>query len=120
MNDVDQPQLQIRAQRKEWHGPFVDLLICSVSKNKWDVVEPLTTTMHELPPHAPAEPTLTISIDAAQRLLDNLWDCGLRPTQGKGSAGQLAAVERHLHDMRIIALDKLGIIADARKSKPTD
>jgi hypothetical protein len=38
----------------------------------------------------------------AQILMDGLWSCGLRPSEGKGSAGQLAAVERHLQDMRAL------------------
>ncbi len=36
----------------------------------------------------------------AQELMDRLWAAGLRPTEGKGSAGALAATERHLEDMR--------------------
>ena len=38
--------------------------------------------------------------EAMQQLMDELWECGLRPAQGAGSAGQLAAVERHLADMQ--------------------
>lgn len=36
----------------------------------------------------------------AQDFMDKLWAAGLRPTEGKGSAGALAATERHLQDMR--------------------
>ena len=38
-----------------------------------------------------------------QVLMDDLWNCGIRPTEGKGSAGQLVAVQDHLKDMRKIA-----------------
>jgi hypothetical protein len=38
-----------------------------------------------------------------------LWNCGLRPTEGSGSAGSLAATQRHLDDMRTVAFHKLGI-----------
>jgi hypothetical protein len=48
-------------------------------------------------------PTTTISRTDAQILMDDLWSCGLRPTEGTGSAGSLAATERHLQDMRKIA-----------------
>jgi hypothetical protein len=41
--------------------------------------------------------------------MDLLWNCGLRPTQGRSSAGQLDAVELHLADMRAIAFNKLEI-----------
>jgi hypothetical protein len=36
-------------------------------------------------------------------LIDALWTAGLRPTEGHGSTGQLAATERHLEDMRALA-----------------
>jgi hypothetical protein len=36
----------------------------------------------------------------AQALMDRLWTAGFRPTEGSGSAGALAATERHLVDMR--------------------
>ncbi len=38
--------------------------------------------------------------DSAQQLMDELWYAGFRPTEGSGSAGSLAATERHLADMR--------------------
>lgn len=46
------------------------------------------------------EPTLRISPEEAQGLMDELWRAGIRPTEGAGSVGQLAAVNRHLEDMR--------------------
>lgn len=36
----------------------------------------------------------------AQHLMDRLWHCGLRPSEGTGSAGALAATQEHLKDMR--------------------
>lgn len=45
----------------------------------------------------------------AQTLMDDLWHCGIRPTEGSGSAGALAATERHLSDLRTIALHALKI-----------
>lgn len=50
-------------------------------------------------------PTLSMQVETAQALMDELWRCGLRPTEGTGSAGSLAATERHLADMRAIAFD---------------
>ncbi len=48
------------------------------------------------------EPTFELSQDVAQQLMDELWNCGLRPTEGTGGAGSLAAVNRHLEDMRTL------------------
>jgi len=45
----------------------------------------------------------------AQTLMDDLWNAGLRPSEGSGSAGAMAAVQQHLADMRKIAFVKLGI-----------
>lgn len=55
------------------------------------------------------EPFFKLSIDEAQNLVDELWRCGIRPTEGAGSAGSMQATERHLKDMQNIAfrlLDK--------------
>lgn len=46
---------------------------------------------------------------AAQTLMDTLWECGIRPTAGKGSAGQLAAVQEHLQDMRVLVGKTHGV-----------
>lgn len=54
-------------------------------------------------------PTVRLSNDAAQSLMDQLWQCGIRPTEGTGSAGSLAATEKHLADMRCIAFASLKI-----------
>jgi len=54
------------------------------------------------------EPAFVLRFDDAQDLMDELWNCGLRPTEGSGSAGALAATERHLKDMRTICLGLLG------------
>lgn len=45
------------------------------------------------------EPQVISMVDA-QALMDDLWSSGLRPTEGSGSAGALAATERHLADMQ--------------------
>ena len=49
------------------------------------------------------EPTMTLRVDEAQQLMDELWYCGLRPSEGAGSAGSLRATEKHLSDMQAIA-----------------
>ena len=53
--------------------------------------------------------TFFLNYEEAQTLMDDLWSCGLRPTEGRGSAGSLAATERHLKDMRKIAFNRLKI-----------
>lgn len=57
-------------------------------------------------------PTFRLRAEDAQKLMDELWRCGLRPSEGSGSAGALRAVERHLEDMRSIVGKKLGVELD--------
>ena len=52
------------------------------------------------------EPLLVFDGTQAQKLMDQLWDCGIRPTAGAGSAGAMAATERHLEDMRRLVFEK--------------
>ncbi len=58
-------------------------------------------------PSVSPDPVFRLETEKAQELMDSLWRCGIRPTEGRGSAGQLAAVERHLLDMRTLTFDKL-------------
>jgi hypothetical protein len=41
-------------------------------------------------------PSLQLSERDAQSLIDELWHLGIRPTEGHGSTGHLAATEKHL------------------------
>ena len=54
-------------------------------------------------------PAFTLDRDAAQAMMDELWHCGVRPTEGTGSAGSLAATQSHLKDMRAIVAKSLNI-----------
>jgi len=49
---------------------------------------------------------LRLSDENAQQLMDALWNIGVRPTEGAGSAGSLAATIRHLEDMRALVFKK--------------
>ena len=43
---------------------------------------------------------MSLSDLEAQALMDRLWSADFRPSEGSGSAGSLAATERHLADLR--------------------
>jgi hypothetical protein len=45
-------------------------------------------------------PVFTLDQRAAQHLMDDLYNAGLRPTDAQGTAGQLEAMKAHLDDMR--------------------
>jgi hypothetical protein len=56
-----------------------------------------------------SDPTIRLTDEQAQVLLDQLVACGFRPTEF-GTAGQLEATEDHLEDMRVLAFHALGIV----------
>jgi len=62
---------------------------------EWTVVD-LNSSM------APCLDPLEMDAKAAQVLMDDLWACGIRPTEGSGSAGAFEAQRRHLEDMRAL------------------
>lgn len=69
--------------------------------------------MTETKPGEYVQPFLTLDPDAARQLMDELWRAGVRPSE-HGSPGQLAAVERHLDDMRSISQRLLdNVLKDA-------
>lgn len=66
-------------------------------------------TMETKQPYITYEPLFRIKKSEAQILMDDLWNAGIRPTEGAGSAGSLAATQNHLEDMRMIAFHKMNI-----------
>jgi len=54
-------------------------------------------------------PAFRLKPEDAQRLMDSLWECGLRPQAGAGTAGQLDATREHLADFRRIVFKQLRI-----------
>jgi hypothetical protein len=102
-----QKDLEIRCQRKPWGSDIEFMAMLPRHDGGFDVGDPLTMRRLEPGEHFRDE-TFRLSNTAAQQLMDELWSCGLRPSEGTGSAGSLAATERHLKDMRTIALGILG------------
>lgn len=101
--------LEIRAIKAD-HRQGIAIFIEEDRDRKYYLAEPLAmkdqTEATAL--FTPMTPTASLSSTAAQQLIDDLWDCGLRPSEGSGSAGQLAAVERHLKDMRTLVFRDYG------------
>lgn len=91
--------LAIRAQAAPWHNGIEimitdgDAVACNLS-------------MEKVPEGQTVAPTMTITNQAAQSLMDELWHAGLRPSEGSGSAGSLKATERHLEDMRTLVFSR--------------
>lgn len=107
MKNGDILPFEIMARREDWQEG-VSLYSRQVTVGMGETVaQPL-----EFKQRAPGErsgPFVILTIQEAQRLMDELWQCELRPTEGTGSAGSLKATENHLSDMRKIAFKKLNI-----------
>ena len=102
---IDGPQIRLH---KSIYSFGIDVLIRQIQPNGLMSVAK-TITLETVDANYQINPTMNIDNTAAQILMDDLWNCGIRPSEGSGSAGQLAAVERHLADMRTIAYEGLKI-----------
>ena len=74
-------------------------LIHEHSGKRW-IARPEDIIMSSVTQNSITSPSLTMNKTEAQELMDQLWRCGIRPSEGSGSAGSLAATEKHLNDMR--------------------
>lgn len=104
--DVDRTRVRC-GRRAEALG--VEFFLLSEDGGRRLVAEPVAWREGPPPGVRLGSPAFFLNDTHAQELMDQLWTCGLRPTEGKGSAGSLAATERHLEDMRAIAFNKLGV-----------
>lgn len=99
--------IEIRTHLNPWQDHLQILIREKHSSGRVSIADKLT--MHEQEEGTITEPTMDLSPQAAQVLMDDLWASGIRPTEGSGSAGALRATEKHLADMRSIVFKKLGI-----------
>jgi hypothetical protein len=97
-------RVEIWANRAAWRRGFEILPVKTVDGKQF---VQKSIEWREQEPHEIHDPALSHVLDetAAQKLMDQLWDCGLRPTQGAGSAGALAATQKHLEDMRMLVFE---------------
>jgi hypothetical protein len=78
----------------------IELRLAVVDGEKVTVATNLCLTTQDQNANVP--PLMSLGFNMAQQLMDQLWDCGLRPSEGAGSVGQMAAVQAHLADMRAL------------------
>ena len=104
--------IEIRAFRNGYRHDTVSIYVDYEGGSKVFSAKPIEFEEREMF-EADSEPYLEIPKHAAQKLIDDLWDCGLRPSEGSGSAGQLAATQRHLEDMRKL-LSKVPLVGEPK------
>lgn len=96
--------IKIRAQNQPWYRG-ISILISDEQEHK-DCYAIGKIEFVRLEEGELANPTFELKIEAAQQLMDELWQCGIRPTNEVGSVGQLQATEKHLEDMRKLVFSK--------------
>lgn len=94
-------RVQIVAHRGVWNRS-VDLVVYQNQPNgEVYVAVPVGPGSMKLCGASEVPPvTCSMEPEAAQDLMDQLWACGFRPSEGTGSAGALASTQSHLQDMR--------------------
>lgn len=93
--------------QREMHVDHIAIHLTTSHGEYRHVAKPLVFDLQE--PGLVYEPCMHLDLTSAQRLMDELWNCGLRPSEGSGSAGQLAAVQKHLEDFRTLAFHALKV-----------
>lgn len=100
-------RLEVMARREDW-SIGVSLYLRMKTEGLGECVAQPVEFKHHSKGY-PYDPAIRLRIQEAQQLMDELWQCGLRPSEGTGSAGSLRATEKHLADMRTITFNRLGI-----------
>ena len=103
---------EIRAHRNPWAIDAIAIRIARITAfdgtRKVAIAGPLEfKTLSEDEVYLEHPAALDLRPDEAQQFMDELWRVGIRPTDGAGSVGQLAATTKHLEDMRVIAFKSL-------------
>ena len=101
--------IKICALRPHWFSDLFQFYVYSQSGSGISLAHPLVLEHVENAATPQMPPTFELAVDAAQALMDSLWDLGLRPSEGTGSAGSLKATQNHLADMRSIVAKSLGV-----------
>lgn len=98
--------IRVTCSRREWEGTVAFLLFeADMSGHKTHVGR--NVIMEKLEPDQRIqEPTFTISSEAAQVLVNHLWELGLRPSEYKGQESTVSAVKYHLEDMRRLVFER--------------
>jgi len=102
--------LQVRAQNQPWRKG----ISIAVFDNNANAEPIIMKELTEYEKNCEIPPLLTITNTQAQTLMDDLWHCGIRPTEGTGSAGSLKATQDHLSDMKEIANKTLDALLNSK------
>lgn len=96
-------QKTFRISTEPWHWDYgIWLRVKNGPADHPSVAYATSLMLTEAKPEERPGELLRVSKLELQQLMDEIWAAGIRPTEGSGSAGSLAATERHLADMRAL------------------
>ena len=98
-------QLRVYAQRLDW-SKNVEFAIALDHHEGYSCAKPIVLEKREEGDMISS--AFTLEPQSVQFLMDELWRCGYRPSEGEGSAGQLSSVKYHLEDMRKLVFNRMG------------
>ena len=111
MMDGDRSHVELRAQRSDYRRSLELMLVQRLGGGKVAFGKPVEMEEYDEFVYV-SDPTLQLSEHAAQLLIDDLWTCGYRPSEGTGSVGALKAVQDHVKDLRKIVFKTMEIPND--------
>lgn len=117
--DLRGKRVEVHVERRSY-GRTVDVLFSMESMTDYRrlVVPPLNVEWRDIGDDL-AEPTLSLGADAAQRLMDELWRAGLRPSYKKADPNpQIEAMQAHLADMRELVFKHVVVAKPAAQVVP--
>ncbi len=103
---VENTRKIFRARREDWLDSIALCMAIRDQQGRFHVAQAVTMRSIEPNEYAP-DVLVSLTRDEAQALMDELWNVGLRPSEGTGSAGAMAATQKHLDDMQGIAIGLL-------------
>ncbi len=101
-------RLRAVAHKPNFFNNVVSLIIYAPERREL-VTGFKTRKFAELDPLQPGDHACLLRAEDAQALMDSLWDCGVRPTQGSGSAGSFEAQRPHLEDVRQLLFHTMSV-----------
>jgi len=96
---------QIRPEYSTFTGYFNIHIVRELAGGKFQVASEIV--FKDVEPYEMMPPcAIQLRPNEGQELMDRLWACGLRPTDGKGTAGLTEAMKEHIKDLRQMAFGK--------------
>ncbi len=97
--------MKIRAAKQPWSNR-IDLLMMPGRTADGARTVVTSMTVEAVEDGHFVHPSCSMELTDAQVLMDSLWECGIRPSEGSGSAGAMSATQKHLEDMRRLVFEK--------------